>query len=105
MKFLKYVLFTVLGIVALVLIAALFAPKEFASEREVVIDKPQKQVFDYIKFVKNQDNFGIWQLSDPEAEMTEEGTDGTVGFKYSWDGKKVGKGSQTITGISTNEKL
>lgn len=105
MKFLKYVLFTVLGIVALVLIAALFAPKEFASEREVVIDKPQKQVFDYIKFLKNQDNFGIWQLSDPEAEMTEEGTDGTVGFKYSWDGKKVGKGSQTITGISTNEKL
>lgn len=105
MKFLKYLLFTVIGIVALALIAALFVSKEFVSESEIIIDKPQKQVFDYIGYVKNQDNFGVWQLTDPDAKMTEEGTDGTVGFKYSWEGEKVGKGSQTITAITPNEKL
>lgn len=105
MKILKKIVIALLAIIAIPLIVALFVSKDFKSEREIVINKPQNEVFDYIKYVRNQDNYGVWQLSDPEAKIVEEGTDGTVGYKYSWDGKKVGKGSQTITNIIENEKL
>src|SRR5690554_8008509 len=105
MKFLKYLLFTVLGIIALALIVALFVPKDFANEGDIVINKPKQEVFDYIKYVKNQDNFGVWQLSDPDMETTSEGEDGTVGFKYSWDSKELGKGAQVITNIVEGERM
>lgn len=105
MKILKKILIVLLAIIAIPLIVALFVKKDFKSEREIVIDRPVSQVFDYVKYVQNQDNYGKWQLSDPEASLVAEGTDGTVGFKYSWDGKKVGKGSQTITGLVDGEKV
>lgn len=105
MRTLKKILIVILVIIAIPLLAALFIKKDFKSERDIVIDRPVTEVFNYVKHVKNQDNFGKWQLSDPDATMAAEGTDGTVGFTYSWDGKKVGKGSQTITNIVEDEKV
>lgn len=105
MKTLKKIIIVLLIIIAMPLIVALFAPKDFQSEGEVVINKPKSEVFDYIKYVKNQDNFGVWQLSDPNIKTTSEGEDGTVGFKYSWDSEKMGKGAQVITNIIENERM
>jgi uncharacterized damage-inducible protein DinB len=105
MKTLKKILIVLLVIIAIPLIVALFVPKQFANEGQVVINKPIHEVFDYIKYVKNQDNFGVWQLSDPNMKTTEEGEDGTVGFKYSWDSEKLGKGAQVITNIVEGERM
>ncbi|MBL7704630.1 MAG: SRPBCC family protein [Taibaiella sp.] len=105
MKILKWIGILLLGIIALALIVAAFAPKEFTSERSIVINKPRAVVFDYIKYIKNQDNYGKWQLMDPGMKKTYEGTDGTVGFRYSWDSKELDKGSQTITKIVEGERL
>src|SRR5690606_14700649 len=105
MKILKKIVIALLIIIAIPLIIALFVPKDFHNEGEIVVNKPKQVVFDYIKNVKNQDNFGVWQLSDPDMETTSEGTDGTVGFKYSWDSKKLGKGAQVITNIVEGERM
>ncbi|HRO45431.1 SRPBCC family protein [Agriterribacter sp.] len=105
MKVVKKILFVLLGLIALLLVVALFVPKAFKSERQIVINKPRQEVFNYLKYVKNQDNFGVWQKADPEMKTSSEGTDGQVGFKYSWDGEKVGKGSQTITKIVEGERI
>ena len=105
MKTLKKILIILLVVIAIPLIVALFVPKQFANEGQVVINKPVNEVFNYIKYVKNQDNFGVWQLSDPNMKTTEEGEDGTVGFKYSWDSEKLGKGAQVITNIVPNERM
>lgn len=105
MKILKNILIAIIALIALMLIVALFVPKDFTSKAEITINKSRQEVFDYIKFVKNQDNFGTWQLSDPGMTTTAQGTDGTVGFKYSWVGGKVGQGSQTITHIVDGERM
>lgn len=105
MKILKRILIAIVIIIAIPLIVALFIPKESTSEGQVVINKPKQEVFDYIKYVKNQDNFGVWQLSDPDMKTTSEGEDGTVGFKYSWDSEKLGKGAQVITNIVEGERM
>lgn len=105
MKILKKILITLGALIALLLIIALFVPKDFTSKAEITINKPKQEVFEYIKYVKNQDNFGTWQLSDPGMKTTSEGTDGTVGFKYSWVSEKLGNGSQTITHIEEGKRM
>lgn len=105
MKILKKIFIVLLTIIAIPLVVALFVPKESSSEGQIIINKPKQEVFDYIKYVKNQDNFGIWQLSDPDMKTASEGEDGFVGFKYSWDSEKLGKGAQVITNIVDGERM
>lgn len=105
MKTLKRILLALLILIAIPLIAALFVPKEFTAGSEITVNKPKQEVFDYIKYVKNQDNFGVWQLSDPGMKKSYEGTDGTPGFRYSWEGEKTGKGTQTILSVREGERV
>ncbi|MEI2273317.1 SRPBCC family protein [Sphingobacterium sp. ML3W] len=105
MKIVKKILIVLVILIAIPLIVALFVPKDFDAKSEITIDKPKQEVFNYVKMLRNQDYFGVWQLSDPQMKKSEQGTDGQVGFKYSWDGEKVGKGSQTITRIVDGETI
>lgn len=63
MKTVKIIFIVLLIIIIIPLIVALFVPKESNSEGQVVINRSHQEVFDYIKLVKNQDNFGVWHLS------------------------------------------
>jgi len=107
MKALKIVLLLLVVFVVVVLIAASFGKDEYKIEREVTINKPRQQVFDYIKLLKNQNNYSKWAKMDPNAKMEYTGTDGTVGFKSAWDSqdKNVGKGEQTIAGITEGQRV
>lgn len=42
MKILKGILFFVLGLIAIVLIGGLLAPKEFGGKSEIIINQPKK---------------------------------------------------------------
>ncbi|MCE6990118.1 SRPBCC family protein [Dyadobacter sp. CY323] len=107
MQVLKIILLIVTGIVVLFLLVALFVKKEYIIKREVVINKPKEAVFDYVRYLKNQDNFNKWVMADPNMSKQFNGTDGTVGFTYAWDSKNgnVGKGAEEITGITENERV
>jgi Polyketide cyclase / dehydrase and lipid transport. len=95
----------IVAIIVLPLIVALFVPKEYSVKNEIVINVPKQEVFDYIKRVKNQDNYSKWVMTDPNMKKVFTGTDGTVGFIYAWDGnKKAGAGEQEITGIAEGER-
>jgi hypothetical protein len=107
MKTLKKILIGIVAFVALLLIVALFVKKEYALEREIVINKPKQEVFDYIKLVKNSENFSVWVMADPAMRKEFKGTDGTVGFVYAWDSqdKNVGKGEQEIIALTDSGKI
>ena len=107
MKIVKNILIVLAIIIAIPLITALFIDKDYAIEREIVINKPNKEVFDYIKFLKNQNNYSIWAMKDPNMKKDFKGTDGTVGFISAWesDNKEVGKGEQEITTIVEGERI
>ncbi|MFD1817141.1 Polyketide cyclase / dehydrase and lipid transport [Pseudarcicella hirudinis] len=102
----KKVLYILLGIVALLLIIALVAPKDYTVERSVTINKPKTEVFNYLKLLKNQDNWSVWAKIDPAMKKTYSGTDGTVGFISAWEGNDdVGKGEQEIKKITEGERI
>src|SRR5690606_7302599 len=102
MKIVKKILIVLAIIIAIPLIIALFVKKDYAVQREVTIDKPKQEVFDYIKYLKNQDNYSKWNKIDPEMKKSYKGTDGTVGFISRWESnkKEVGWGEQEIKKIT-----
>jgi hypothetical protein len=106
MKILKRILFFIVGLIATALITALFVSKDMNVNKEVVINKPKQEVFNYIKQIKNQNNYAVWNKMDPNMKQTFTGTDGTVGFVTTWDGsKEVGTGQQTVTKIIEGERI
>lgn len=107
MRILKGVLLAILGIVILALVVALFVKKEYAVERQITINKPEPVVFEFIKHIKNQDQYSVWSNLDPAMKKTYSGTDGTVGFISAWESNKknVGKGEQEITNIVEDDRV
>lgn len=105
MKTLIRILIVVVVIIAIPLIMALFIKNEYNVVREVIINKPKQEVFNYVKHLKNQDNYNYWTMMDPNLKKDFRGTDGTTGFVYAWEGEKAGKGEQEIKAITEGEKL
>ncbi len=100
------VLYIILGIIALFLLAGLVISKDISATKEIVINKPIGEVFNYIKYLKNQQNFSKWATLDPAMKNEFRGTDGQPGFVNSWSGnKKVGVGEQEITAIEEGKAL
>jgi hypothetical protein len=83
------------------------APKEFKLEREIVINKPVAEVFNYTKMLNNSTQWNSWMKKDPNMKHNIVGTDGTVGAILNWesDNKEVGHGTQTIKEIVDNQKF
>lgn len=105
-KQMMIVLYIVGGLVLAVFLLALVIPTEFKMERGTVIDKPKDQVFTYVKSLKNQDNWSVWNLKDPNMKREFKGTDSTVGFVSRWEGNKdVGIGEQEITKIDEGRRV
>jgi len=100
------ILSVVASIIALILIIAIFTKKEYNTQSEIIINAPRQKVFDYIKQIKNQDNFNKWVMADPNMQREFKGTDGTVGFIYAWNGnKEAGEGEQEIKAIAEGKNI
>lgn len=98
--------YIVLILILIVVVLANIAPKSYNVNRNVVINKPLPDVFQYLKSLKNQDNWSPWAEKDPNMKKTFNGTDGEVGFTSTWVGNKdVGEGEQEITGVVENKKI
>ncbi|TYA56018.1 SRPBCC family protein [Formosa maritima] len=99
-------LYIILGLIGLIILLALIAPKQYEVNRSVIINKSLPEVFQYLKFVKNQDNWSPWKKKDPHMKQESVGIDGEVGFVAKWDGnKEVGSGEQEILHVEHNEQI
>jgi len=106
MNILITILLVVAGIIALVLIIALFIKKEHYVKREIIINAPRQKVFDFLKLLKNQDKFNKHAMEGSDRKREYKGTDGTVGFIYSWSGnKKAGVGEKEIKNIIEGKRM
>jgi len=107
MKALKIIGLVLIGIIVLLLITGLFVDGKYAVEREVTINKSKQEVFDYVKYLKNQSNFSVWAKIDPAMKTEFRGEDGTVGFVSAWASKNpdAGKGEQKIIKIAEGDRI
>ena len=107
----KKILLAILAIILVVAVTigvvAFISPTEFQVEREVVIDKPKAEVFDYLKMLKNQNEWGPWVQKDPKIKLTYSGEDGNPGFVSKWESEheEVGHGEQEIKKIVDGKRI
>ena len=95
------------GIIVLLLIIGLFVKKDYSVAKEIIVNKSKSVVFEYLKFLKNQNKFSVWASMDPNMKTEYRGTDGTEGFVSAWESenKNVGKGEQEILKIVNGERI
>jgi len=100
------ILLVVAGIIALLLLIALFMKREHYVNREIIINAPRQKVFDYLKLLENQDMFNKHAMAGPDRKKEFKGTDGTVGYIYAWSGNKnAGVGEKEIKNIIEGKRI
>jgi len=102
MKILKRIALTLLSIIVVLLIIAIFVPKSYTVSVSEIINKPRQKVYDYVRILDNQKHFSVWVMADPKLNPQILGTDGTVGAIQKWNSTvdDVGEGEQEITTLS-----
>jgi len=99
-------LYILVCLIVLFIVLALVAPKKYEVNRNIEISCPTEEVFQYLKFLKNQDNWSPWKKKDPNMKQEFIGEDGTIGFISRWEGnKEVGVGEQEIKAIFENQRI
>lgn len=99
-------LYIIIGVVILISVLALLAPKSYDVSRSIEISKPKAIVFDYVKYLKKQQEWSPWAKKDPNMEKKFTGVDGEVGAISYWNGNKdVGEGEQEITRIIEGKRV
>ncbi len=107
----KKILLAIVAVVVLlfacVVILAFTVSGDYKVEREVTINAPKSNVFDYVKHLKNQDTWGPWIKKDPAIKQEYRGTDGNTGFVSAWtsENPEVGAGEQEIKSIAEGSRL
>ncbi|MGV8092739.1 MAG: SRPBCC family protein [Mangrovibacterium sp.] len=104
MKILKRIGIAVLIIIALPFVVALFIPRSYTVSVSETINRPKQEVYDYVRILKNQEEYSVWVMQDPNLHPEIIGTDGSVGAIQRWDSKldDVGEGEQEITALTPN---
>ena len=100
------VLYIVAGLIFLIIILTLLAPKTYDVSRSITIEKPKKEVFEVLRSLKKQDEWSPWAKKDPNMKKEFKGVDGEEGSVSYWLGnKEVGEGEQEIKKIIDGERI
>ena len=97
----------ILLVIIVVAVLVFVTPSDFRVEREITINKPKAEVFNYVKILKNQNDWGPWVKKDPAIKLDYKGNDGEVGFVSSWTSEleEIGAGEQEIKKIVDGSQI
>ena len=106
MKIIKGLLITLLALLVIWIILALFSPKGYNVSREITTEASLEKVWNQISTFEKWQNWSPWKINDSNLKSKYEGTSGSVGSMTSWVGDpQSGTGNMTITEVIPNSKL
>jgi len=105
MKFLKWLGISLISLIALLLIIALFLPSNFHVERSIEIDKPVNAIFETAVDMNLRAKWDPWLEMEPSAEISVQMTPEIIGSGYTWKGEIIGEGKITILEFIPNELI
>ena len=103
MRLARYILLTLGGIILFLVLIAFFLPPTYHVERSTEINQPVEIVFDQVVDLNNYMQWNPWTEKDPNVKNKITGEPTVRGMKWSWDGKKTGKGNLTLVEFKRNE--
>lgn len=103
MKILLYILG---GLILLVAILHIIAPKSYQVERKIIVSENIDTVFKSLCSLQEQQIWSPWANMDPNMKIEYKGTEGEIGSSSHWIGnKEVGEGEQEVLKIEPNSYI
>ena len=102
------IIVVLVAIISVALVVAMFSKNKYSLSREVTINKPRQEVYDYLKLLHNQKAFSKWLSLDPDTEISYKGAaDGTSGaiLTFNSKDKKAGRGEWEMKRLSATERI
>lgn len=103
MQLARNILLTIGGVILFLVLIAFFLPPAYHVERSIEINQPVEIVFDQVVDLNNYMQWNPWTEKDPNVKNKITGEPTVPGMKWSWDGKKTGKGNLTLVEFKRNE--
>lgn len=96
MSFIRKSVYAVGGFFVLLAVIGILLPSTAHVQREIEIEAPAASVFALLNDFNQVNKWSPWVDTDPNALFTITGPPRGVGASIAWDGRTLGKGSQTI---------
>lgn len=89
------------------LVILLFAKKDYTFEKETLINAKSSEVYNFLKFLKNQPKFNHWYISNNDYTDNFTGEDGTASAIFRWESNNyyLRSGTQTIKKMNYPETI
>ncbi len=99
MKFLKWLLFVILGLIVLGLVIPLFLPSTVSVSTEKSVMLSPEKVFHAAASYLQRGAWDPWLETEPTANWEVTPVAGYVGSTYTWNGEKIGSGKMEIDSV------
>jgi hypothetical protein len=99
----KRIFRTLLIFIGLLLVSAMFMPRNFKVERSLLVDASESDLYQQVANFENWDNWEPWMKMDPDAEFKTTGTG--IGALREWESEIIGKGSMELIELEENQKV
>ena len=97
MKFLKYTLLGLIGLVVLLAVAGFAIPPQFKVVRSINITAPMIKIYPMVYDPKAWAKWSVWYRRDPAIKTTYSGASAGVGAKWAWESASQGNGGMEMT--------
>ncbi len=102
------IIVVLIAIVSVCLVIAMFSKNKYTLMREITINRSPGDVFNYLRYLKNQPEYNKWLLLDPNTKISYKGeSDGLPGAILVFESKssQTGKGEFEIKKITDGERV
>jgi uncharacterized protein YndB with AHSA1/START domain len=96
-KIMKWLLWVVLALVAVLVIGGYVLSSRFTVSRSVVIQAPPDKVYPFVASPRQWTRWSVWNRRDPAMRIDYAGPDSGSGAQWAWHSKSQGDGSMTFT--------
>lgn len=97
MKFFKWAVGGVLGLVALLALGGLFLSGSFQVSRSTLVAAPAERIYPLVAEPRRWKDWSVWNQRDPAMAITYSGPPSGVGAVWEWKSKSEGDGRMTFT--------
>ena len=97
MKFLKYTLLGLIGLVVLLAVAGFAIPPQFKVVRSINITAPMIKIYPMVYDPKAWAKWSVWYRRDPAIKTTYSDPPAGVGAKWAWESASQGNGGMEMT--------
>ncbi|MFT4093143.1 MAG: SRPBCC family protein [Niabella sp.] len=107
MRVLKLTLLSLLALIVIALVAAIFVDGDIKYEKSVIINRPMEKVWLHVNSLSAINSWNPWINDDPDMKTTLQGVDGKAGALFCWSSNKnsIGRGCEEIAFINAPERI